>query len=251
MAKKPVKKELPAPTDEQIQFIKTEYAAIIETGRKGLDHAIACGEALRNIQKNTKHGKWEDWVEGVACIPKRTASRYMGLADNQVELQKAADAGFNFGVRNALEVLEEYKLSLLSPEDKAAADAKQKAEQAKKDAEQAEKDAEAAKAKKAEVEAEAKKLVELKLVPPSAPPAPTTDLKSVLEGKPHDQICVDLCTSMELEDLFKLASGIVKTVLGRTDITMEQWRLYKKGLADILAAAKTPEAEPLKKTGTR
>src|SRR5262245_50716350 len=108
MAKKPVKKTKPVPTEEQIQFIKTEYAAIIETGRKGLDHAIACGGALRNIKDNTAHGSWEDWVEKTAGIPKRTASRYMALAAEAPELEKAADAGFNFGVRNALEVLDEY-----------------------------------------------------------------------------------------------------------------------------------------------
>ena len=261
---KPKKAAKPAPTESQITFIKAEYTAIIEHGRKALEHAIACGAALKDIQDNTEHGGWVKWVEDVAGIPRRTASHYMALAANQDELEKAAEAlgktVADLTVRNALELIDEYKASKMSPEDKAAAEAKEKAETAKKKAEAKQKEAEEAKAKKAEVEAAAKKLIaerpELTLVPPSPqPPPPPTDIEAFLKGRDGKEICVGICKSMEVEDLFKLASGIVRDVLSRTDITPEQWQLYKKGLVAILEAAKTPELpaeqEQLRKTGTR
>jgi hypothetical protein len=254
------KKALPAPTEDQINFIKTEHAAVVKAGQEALERAISCGAALKNIQDNTEHGGWIVWVEGIAGIPRRTASHYMALYADQPAIQEAADnmgtTVAHLSVRGAKKLVKEYKDSKLSPEEKTAAEAEATAAQAKKDAEQAQKDVEAAKAKKAEVDAEVKKLLEarpeLKLVPSPSPPPTPTGLPPLLEGRPHDEICVALCTSMELEDLFKLASNIVRNVLGRTDITMDQWQLYKKGLADIMSSAKTPQQaqpEPLKKTG--
>src|SRR5262245_38775033 len=149
------KKELPEPTKEQIEFIRTEHAAVEHAGQSAFQHAMACGVALLNIKKHTKHGKWEDWVQDVAAIPIRTANRYKWMAENQVELEKAAEAlGVAcMTVRGAPELLEEYKLNLMSEADRKAAGAKKAADQAQKVADQE-------KTRRVEIETAAKEYID-------------------------------------------------------------------------------------------
>jgi hypothetical protein len=234
------KAEKPEPTEDQINFIKAEHTAANAAGKTALEHAIACGVALINIKDNTKHGKWEDWVEQTAGISKRTASRYKWCAENQAKLQAAADAGFDVTIRSAPDILEEYELSLKS-------EAEQKAAAAKKLADQAQRQADQEKAKKAEVETAAKEYIEKhpELVVPVPSPAPTPptpeDLQSFLKGRKGREICEAICKTVPVEEQFTLAIGVVEFVMGGKDTPQDRIRAYAKQLTELINAIVPPE----------
>src|SRR5262249_49013688 len=65
--------------------IRREHAAVLATYRKGIAHALACGDLL--IEAKTAlvalapYGGWEDWLaENCPDLSMRTAYRYMRFA---------------------------------------------------------------------------------------------------------------------------------------------------------------------------
>jgi Protein of unknown function (DUF3102) len=68
--------------------INSEFAAIQKADYDGnrtvVQRAIALGRTLCQAKDKVPHGKWEKWlVDNCAKISKRTAQRYMMLADSQ------------------------------------------------------------------------------------------------------------------------------------------------------------------------
>jgi hypothetical protein len=80
------------PTANDIKLINDAHQAVVTSSQSGLEHAIECGEMLRTAKDKVGHGGWENWLaDNCPDISPRTASRYMRLAKNGDELEKAAE----------------------------------------------------------------------------------------------------------------------------------------------------------------
>jgi hypothetical protein len=110
------------PTANDIKLINDAHQAVVTSSQSGLEHALECGEMLRTAKEKIGHGGWENWLaDNCPDISPRTASRYMRLAKNGDELEKAAEqnghALADFSATAANRLLEKLK----TPEEKAAA----------------------------------------------------------------------------------------------------------------------------------
>ena len=80
------------PTANNIKLINDAHQAVVTSSQSGLEHAIECGEMLSTAKDKVGHGGWENWLaDNCPDISPRTASRYMRLAKNGDELEKAAE----------------------------------------------------------------------------------------------------------------------------------------------------------------
>jgi hypothetical protein len=74
--------------------IRAEHREVLASTRRGLQHAMACGDLLQRARDEAGHGNWLAWL-AANCpeIPERTASQYMRLARHRAEIEtvKSAD----------------------------------------------------------------------------------------------------------------------------------------------------------------
>jgi hypothetical protein len=89
--------------------INTEFAAIQKADYDGnrtvVQRAIGLGRTLCQAKDKVNHGKWEKWlVDNCAEISKRTAQRYMKLADSQAvrDVMGKNDTASFLSLRSAL-----------------------------------------------------------------------------------------------------------------------------------------------------
>ena len=240
--------------DTFVADILEAHTNYLNSSKRGFRYALDCGKLLNLAQEDlleTKgEGHWLAWLKDKTGIPQTTANLYQRLATNrhlflddndQVletgEVGKLAKDG-ELSLRAAAEFLPKRTRAASKKSTPATATTTPPSTPAPTTSDAA------ASPTSGTVEA-----------PTNVVNLPAPDLETVLANRSEPEICIALCRRMEIEDLFKLASGIVQHVLGRNDITPEQWQLYKKGLVAILEAAKTPQApaehqEPLRRTGT-
>jgi hypothetical protein len=95
-----------------IAAILHEHNEVLAAEARGLPHAIACGELLRQKKQEVKQqrsGRWIQWLgANLPSIPRRTASEYMLLAEN-VSLYTVSDENgqhaAQISARRALEII--------------------------------------------------------------------------------------------------------------------------------------------------
>ncbi len=84
--------------------IRREHALAISSASEAVEHAIKCGQLLREAKASVGHGAWADWLAANFPKSERTARNYMRLAEQKDELpnrQRVAD----LTVRGALAAL--------------------------------------------------------------------------------------------------------------------------------------------------
>jgi hypothetical protein len=85
--------------------ITKEHNAILNAVRRGLTHAIRCGELLLEAKAQIKeqygHGHWLPWLKKSCTIPLRTAQLYMRLA--KAEIRNDAHLSLREAVRQLTE----------------------------------------------------------------------------------------------------------------------------------------------------
>jgi hypothetical protein len=84
--------------------LKTEHAAIVDSLKNSLSHAMAAGDMLLEARARLKHGQWLPWIE--SCdLSERTAQRYMRLARNRAVIEAKSDTVSDLGIKGALAML--------------------------------------------------------------------------------------------------------------------------------------------------
>lgn len=68
-------------TPEIISRIEEEHQACASSFAKSLEHAINCGNLLREVRLQAAHGEWRKWIDENFSASQRTAEVYMQLAD--------------------------------------------------------------------------------------------------------------------------------------------------------------------------
>ena len=76
--------------------LEAEHQAAREAARSSMQHALRCGELLKEAKRLVGHGAWEAWVRANCSFSPRTARVYMGLQARLANLaepdrQRAAD----------------------------------------------------------------------------------------------------------------------------------------------------------------
>lgn len=66
---------------EIIDRINSEHAACVGSFKQSLEHAINCGNLLREIRLRTAHGEWRTWIDEHFTASQRTADVYMQVAN--------------------------------------------------------------------------------------------------------------------------------------------------------------------------
>jgi len=187
------------PSQDLVKEINDEHEAVVASFRGLLGHAIKCGEALRKAKVRVGYGNWLPWLgENCPDISERTASYYMWLARNKIEIEAAAAANqqsfADLSISGARKLLAEAEAT----EDNSAAE--------DTTAEQTEK----------EQEALAEALEEDGI---NSSPA-SEDLVAMLQNTAPDDLVIGLKDAgWEYEDLQTLAEGIGKllTELGEEE----------------------------------
>jgi hypothetical protein len=89
--------------------IKAEHTLVLKTFRRGLEHAIACGELLKEAKGGLEHGQWLSWLDNHTELSPRVAQNYMRLADHRDTIAAANTKGNShsvpIGIETALELL--------------------------------------------------------------------------------------------------------------------------------------------------
>ena len=67
--------------------LKAEHESACEAFRRGVLHAMNCGDLLNEIKAKRGFGRWEHWLETECPISPRTARRYQHLAHNRAKLE--------------------------------------------------------------------------------------------------------------------------------------------------------------------
>ena len=67
--------------------LKTEYESAREMFRRGVLHAMNCGDLLNEIKAELGFGHWEHWLKTESPVAPRTARRYQYLANNRAKLE--------------------------------------------------------------------------------------------------------------------------------------------------------------------
>lgn len=66
--------------------IKAEHAAVRDAARRGIAHALRCGDLLLEEKDKLPHG-WIPWLEKDCGVAQRTAQLYMRLARNRAQIE--------------------------------------------------------------------------------------------------------------------------------------------------------------------
>lgn len=74
--------------------------------RRGIEHAIAVGEALLEAQKLVGHGRWAEWLKEHCDLSERQARKYKRLAKHKDVLPKTA-LGADLTITAAIDALAE------------------------------------------------------------------------------------------------------------------------------------------------
>jgi hypothetical protein len=86
------------------QEANRQHAAGVSATRKGVEHLRACGHALKKAKAQCGHGKWLEWLKDNVQFDRRTATRYMQLAEIP---EDKWDTVSHLGLSEALRVLAE------------------------------------------------------------------------------------------------------------------------------------------------
>lgn len=81
--------------------IRREHAAVGEAAARGVQHALAAGDALIEARASIAHGAWSTWLAAnVPGLSARTAQLYMQLARNRdrLDAQRVADSSLRAAV---------------------------------------------------------------------------------------------------------------------------------------------------------
>jgi Protein of unknown function (DUF3102) len=218
------------------RLANNEHRKVIENLGAALQHAFGAGSALRACKDTIGHGGWVKWLaENCAEIKERTAQEYMWFAKNQQKIEEAASAN---GEELAVLSMRGARKLIAEPDDEEDNDeetGEEEAEDEEQDDEEAGslteliKDADADTVYQAMPKAEQQKLADI--VP----------FKAVVKNRPDREICETLCKEMAVEDLMKLASGLVRYVMGGKDTPRERLKSYAEELWEICKAVDLPE----------
>jgi hypothetical protein len=86
--------------------IREEHGLVIESLKRGLEHAIRAGDLLREAKAQLAHGEWLPWLD--QCdISDRTARHYMRLSRYAPELKSANFADLT--ITDAVHAIEKPK----------------------------------------------------------------------------------------------------------------------------------------------
>jgi hypothetical protein len=217
------------------RLANNEHRKVIENLGAALQHAFGAGTALRACKDTIGHGGWVKWLsENCAEIKERTAQEYMWFAKNQQKIEEAASAN---GEELAVLSMRGARKLIAEPDDEDEEEEDQ--EDGTEDEEQDEeaagslteliKDADADTVYQAMPKAEQQKLADI--VP----------FKAVVKNRPDREICETLCKEMAVEDLMKLASGLVQYVMGGKDTPRDRLQAYAAELWEICKAVGLPE----------
>jgi 16S rRNA G966 N2-methylase RsmD len=79
--------------DQLATEIRNAHAQVELHARKSIEAMLLAGEKLAEAQALMKHGEWLPWLRDVCKIPRRSASRYMKLAENRAILDREIQMG--------------------------------------------------------------------------------------------------------------------------------------------------------------
>lgn len=82
----------PTPLGVLAEQINHQHSRAINAMRDALGHAVKAGEMLREAKSRCRHGQWLQWLNDQFDGSRRTAQRYMVLAENQGKIKDAANA---------------------------------------------------------------------------------------------------------------------------------------------------------------
>jgi Protein of unknown function (DUF3102) len=213
------------------RLANNEHRKVIENLGAALQHAFGAGTALRACKDTIGHGGWVKWLaENCAEIKERTAQEYMWFAKNQQKIEEAASAN---GEELAVLSMRGARKLIAEPDDD------EEQEEETEDNEDTDDDtpdlatliadAGAEDVYEAMPKEEQQKLAEV--VPFSA----------VVKNRPDREICETLCKTMPVEDLMRLASGLIQFVMGGKDTPRDRLQSYAAELWDICKAVGLPE----------
>jgi len=249
MAKKPVKKAKPSKpqlTEDQLaknaRVANTEHRKIVEALGTALQHAFAAGHALRACKDTVGHGNWTRWLaDNCSEIKERTAQEYMWFAKNEEKIEKAATAygeGLAYlSMRGAAK--------LIAVEDEAQ-DEYEEDTQDVDDTEDTNYEDTATTDTEDDTEDTRPDLSELYEQMPEENQQKLADvipLKAVVKNRPDREICETLCNNMPVEDLMRLASGLVQFVMGGKDTPKDRLLAYRDEIRAICDAVIPPGEE--------
>jgi hypothetical protein len=92
--------------------IRREHEAAQDAQGRAVQHALRCGDLLREAREHIAHGQWEMWVEESCKFSARTARAYMQLAGlDEANRQRVAE----MSLRRALEDIAKESKALTAP----------------------------------------------------------------------------------------------------------------------------------------
>lgn len=244
MAKKPVKKTKKASTklsDEQlaknVRIINIAHEKVLQSEMAALQHRITAGETLLACKKSVGHSNWMIWLkENCPDISDRTARDYMWLAKKAPDIEKAAKENrqlvSDLSLRAAKELLKDEE----DDEEEGEEDQDEDEEQDDDDDASSNLSDQLKNAGGEKVYQALPKVEQQKL-------ADVLPLQPVLENRSDRELCETICKMMGPDRLIKIASGIVRYVMGGKDTPQERLRAYAADIKQICDAVIPPEEE--------
>jgi galactitol-specific phosphotransferase system IIB component len=108
-----------------IEIANTEYAAMVESTKGVVQHAMNVGDALFSARRGLLHGQWLSWLrDNCPEISERTAQRCMWLAHHRHEIEKqiirhgVADLNLNLSMNKAIRLISAPKKPKAPPAEK-------------------------------------------------------------------------------------------------------------------------------------
>lgn len=97
--------------------IRVEYQAFEDASRKALQHARHAGEMLAAVKRHMPHGTFTGWLEAHFPGSKRTAQRFMQIANNWSTIEANAPRVADLSLREAEKVIASPKRALAQDPD--------------------------------------------------------------------------------------------------------------------------------------
>jgi Protein of unknown function (DUF3102) len=91
--------------DDLAVRIRAEHEQVGAALRRGVEHALRCGDLLLQAKTQVAHGEWLPWLEEHCVMAERTAQAYMKLARNRSAIEAETRNVADLGVRGALALL--------------------------------------------------------------------------------------------------------------------------------------------------
>lgn len=101
--------EIPAMRDDRLAQLAADIRAanldMVESSRRGLEHARRCGGLLAEAKATVSHGEWRKWLKDNTGVSYRSAARYMQIARHWDDLKAKVPSVADLTLAGAAELL--------------------------------------------------------------------------------------------------------------------------------------------------